>query len=186
MFFVCFACYLFFIRFVGVRGWNQWTQTFTKRFQWLSLYECVFLYIFVYHLYSWAAWVRSSLSVRLIIISPSFRPCYCDSLTLISRSLNFGLTRTLRGVAPNKTTAHTNGSTEANTNEHKAELDTKCERVRACASDEGSAKEERRASGLLSGENKRFGFNFSLLRFLFFFYCVFIFSRVFFIVLFSS
>lgn len=89
---------------------------------------------------------------------------------------SFGLTRTLR----------TEDSTEAN-ERHKRESETmmgesRCESVRA--SNEGAAKEELRDC-CVAGEIKDLVLIFSLLRFLFFFYCVF-FSWVFFIVLFSS
>lgn len=105
-------------------------------FVWVCVY--VYLYIFVYHLYSW---VRLSLSVRTIMISPSFFYCrQLDSHCSIE-VLNFGLTRTLR----------TQDSTEAN-ERHKRESETMVRESRwECvrASDEGAAKEELRESGLL-------------------------------------
>lgn len=135
----------------------------------------MYLYIFVYHLYSW---VRLSLSVRNIMISPSFFYCRQIDSHFSIVVLNFGLTRTLR----------TQDSTEAN-ERHKRESKTMVrESVRecACASDEGAAKEEVRESGLLRlGGNKRFGFNFFTFE-IFIFLLLCFFSWVFFIVLFSS
>lgn len=132
------------------------------------------MYIFVYHLYSWAAWVRLSLSVRTIMSSPSFGPL----ISTIWRSFfEWIISDWLERFERRRTIDDTVYKRSERKTGPKENRKRWRERVRAT-----KERRKRKKGQVDCGENKRFGFIFSLLRFLFFFYCVF--SRVFFIVIF--
>lgn len=158
---------------------NANIHIFVLFFVWLSLYECVLVYICISFVF--VSCVSKIVSFcannnELAVLRPLV--LIATKLTLISRCncffLFFGLTRTLRAVAPNKR-RHTRNSTEANERAQKGIEDNR-ERARESVC-------ERRRSGKrgikgewttsVAGKIKDLVLIFSLLRFLFFFYCVF-------------
>lgn len=166
---------------------NANIHIFVLFFVWLSLYECVLVYICISFVF--VSCVSKIVSFcannnELAVLRPLF--LIATKLTLISRRnffLFFGLTRTLRAVAPNKR-RHTRNSTEANERAQKGIEDNR-ERARESVC-------ERRRSGKrgikgewttsVAGKNKRFGLNFFTFEiFIFLLLCFFLgFSSLFF------
>lgn len=113
---------------------------------------CVYLYIFVYHLYSWAAWVRLSLSVRTIMISPPFGPFIATNwLPVLDSAISDWLERFGPKIQPKRT--RTRAQSRIGDNGERVS-ESVCEQRR---SGERGIQGEWTAA---LGEKKRFGFNF--------------------------